>query len=87
MNILFSQQAWEEYVSWQREDKKIAARINALIKDIRRSGMLKGMGQPERLKYGFSGLCSRRINKEHRLIYAKDSSDNLVIVKCRGHYE
>ncbi len=87
MNILFSQQAWEEYVSWQGEDKKVVARINALIQDIHRSGMLKGMGQPERLKYGFSGLCSRRINKKHRLIYAMDASENLVIIKCRGYYE
>ena len=87
MNILFSEKAWSEYVNWQKEDKKILKKINNLIKDIQRNGMLNGIGQPELLKYGFTGLCSRRITQEHRLIYAQDKNGNLVILKCRGHYD
>jgi len=86
MNILFSEKAWEEYTNWQKEDKKIVAKINSLIKDIQRNGMLVGVGQPELLKHGLSGLCSRRLTQEHRLVYAQDENENLVIVKCKGHY-
>jgi len=57
-----------------------------LIKDIQRNGMLVGVGQPELLKHGLSGLCSRRISQEHRLVYAQDENGNLVIAKCKGHY-
>ena len=86
MNIIFSENAWTEYTDWQKEDKKMVIKINALIKDIQRNGMLVGIGQPELLKHGFSGLCSRRITLEHRLVYAQDENENLVIVKCKGHY-
>jgi Txe/YoeB family toxin of toxin-antitoxin system len=65
----------------------IYKRINELIKNIRRNGMLRGIGKPELLKHGLSGYCSRRINEEHRLIYAMDTNNNLVIVKCKGYYE
>ena len=87
MNIIFSQKAWEEYVAWQNEDKKTVVKINALIKDIAGNGMLNGLGQPEPLKHAISGLYSRRISQEHRLIYAQDAHGNLLIVKCSGHYE
>lgn len=87
MNIIFSQKASEEYVARQNEDKKIVIKINALIKDIARNGMLNGSGQPEPLKHALSGLHSRRISQEHRLIYAQDARGNLLIVKCSGHYE
>ena len=86
MNITFSEKAWNEYTDWQKEDKKIVVKINSLIKDIQRNGMLVGIGQPELLKHGFSGLYSRRITQEHRLVYALDENENLVIVKCKGHY-
>jgi len=86
MNITFSGKAWDEYTDWQKEDKKIVIKINSLIKDIQRNGMLIGIGQPELLKHGFSGLYSRRITQEHRLVYAQDENENLVIVKCKGHY-
>ena len=49
--------------------------------------MLNGIGQPELLKHGLTGYCSRRINEEHRLVYAMDTNNNLVIVKCKDHYE
>ena len=72
MKILFSQKAWEESVAWQNEDKKIVIKINALIKGIAGNGMLSGLGYPESLKHALSGLYSRRISQEHRLIDAQD---------------
>lgn len=87
MNIIFSEKSFDEYIEWQVKDKKIVKKINVLIKDIQRNGMLKGIGQPELLKHGLSGYCSRRITEEHRLVYAMDTKNNLVIVKCKGHYE
>ncbi len=87
MNIIFSEKSFNEYTEWQTKDKKIVRKINGLIKDIQRNGMLKGIGQPELLKHGLTGYCSRRINEEHRLVYAMDTNNNLVIVKCKDHYE
>lgn len=87
MNIIFSEKSFYEYTEWQTQDKKIVKKINELIKDIQRNGMLKGIGQPEFLKHGLTGFCSRRINEEHRLVYAMDTNNNLLIVKCKGHYE
>ncbi len=84
-NVIWSASAWEEYVEWQGEDKKIVKRINELIKDIDRNGLLKGIGKPEALKH--IKACSRRINDEHRLVYNNDSGGNLVIISCKGHYE
>jgi toxin YoeB len=86
MNILFSEKAWCEYTDWFKVDKKIIAKINELIKDIQRNGMLVGIGHPESLRHGLSGLCSRKITNEHRLVYAQDKNNNLIIVKCKGHY-
>ncbi len=87
MNIIFSEKSFYEHTEWQTKDKKIVKKINGLIKDIQRNGMLKGMGQPELLKHSLTGYCSRRINEEHRLVYAMDINNNLVIVKCKDHYE
>ena len=67
MNIVFTPTAWEQYTEWQREDKKMVKRINELIKDIDRNGLLTGIGKPEPLKH--RKACSRRITDEHRLIY------------------
>lgn len=83
MNIIFTGKSFYEYTEWQTKDKK----INELIKDIQRNGMLNGIGQPELLNHGLTGYCSRRINKDHRLVYAMDTNNNLVIVKCKGHYK
>lgn len=66
MNIVFTPTAWEQYTEWQREDKKMVKRINELIKDIDRNGLLTGIGKPEPLKH--RKACSRRITDEHRLI-------------------
>ena len=76
--------AWEDYLYWQKHDKRNLKRINALIKDILRSPF-DGIGKPEPLKYDWSGFWSRRINDEHRLVYTlKDNQ--LVIAQCRYHY-
>lgn len=67
MNLVFTPTAWEQYTSWQREDKKMVKRINDLIKSIDRDGLLQGIGKPEPLKH--RKACSRRITEEHRLTY------------------
>ena len=70
MRISFTSDAWEDYLYWQEKDKKILKKINNLIKDIQRNPLNEhGIGQPERLKNDLQGFISRRINKEHRLIY------------------
>lgn len=85
MRITFSPNSWEEYVSWQTEDKKMLRKINELIKDIQRNPF-DGKGKPEPLKYDLSGYWSRRIDREHRLVY--DYSENeLQIISCRYHYD
>ena len=87
MNMIFSEKSFHEYIDWQTKDKKIVKKINELIKDIQSNGMLKGIGQPELLKHGLTGYCSRKINEDHRLVYAMDTNNNLMIVKCKDHYE
>ena len=83
--IIFSKNAWEDYISWQTEDKKTLKKINALIKDIQRTPY-EGIGKPEPLKFDLAGLWSRRIDLEHRLVYCIDGSD-LLIYACRYHYD
>jgi toxin YoeB len=83
--IIFSKNAWDDYTSWQDEDKKMLRRINALIKDIQ-SNPIEGIGKPEPLKYDLAGLWSRRIDREHRLVYQVEGSD-LLIYSCRYHYD
>ena len=85
MNITFSKNAWEDYVSWQKEDKKILRKINELIKVIQRTPF-EGIGKPEPLKYDLAGLWSRRIDREHRLVYKVESAE-LFIYSCRFHYD
>ena len=83
--IIFSKIAWDDYQSWQTEDKKMLRRINAPIKDIQ-SNPLVGIGKPELLKYDLAGLWSRRIDREHRFVYQVDGLD-LLIFSCRYHYD
>ena len=83
--IIISKIAWDDYQSWQTEDKKMLRRINALIKDIQ-ANPSDGIGKPEPLKYDLAGLWSRRIDREHRLVYQVDGSD-LLIYSCRYHYD
>lgn len=84
-NTIFTPTAWVQYMDWQREDKKIVAKINSLIRDIHRNGLSEGIGKPEPLKY--RKAWSRRIDHEHRLVYNMDTNGNIVIIACKGHYE
>ena len=83
--LTFSDQAWEEYLYWQKNDKTILKRINNLIKDIKRSSF-EGIGKPEPLKHGLSGYWSRRINDEHRLVY-KVQNNQILIAQLKYHYK
>lgn len=85
MNKLWSDRAWDDYLYWQIQDKKIIKKINELVKDIERNGISSGIEKPEPLKY--RKAWSRRINHENRLIYNIDNSGNLWIIACKGHYE
>lgn len=85
MNIVFTPTAWKQYMEWQKEDKKVVKRINELIKDITRNGMLSGIGKPEVLKH--RKACSRRITEKDRLVYNMDENQNLIIFSCKYHYE
>lgn len=84
MTLIFAEQAWDDYLYWQKTDKKLLERINALIKDISRTP-LTGIGKPEPLKNALSGYWSRRINDEHRLVY-KSADGALFIAQLRYHY-
>ena len=81
----FTEQAWEEYLYWQNQDKKTLKKINELIKDIQRS-TFEGVGKPEPLRKNLSGMWSRRIDESNRIVYCE--KDGIIyIVSCRGHYE
>ncbi len=84
MNLSWSVPAWEDYLHWQGCDKKILKRINKLIRDIKRNPF-EGLGEPEPLKHNWSGYWSRRIDREHRLVY-KIANDSVFIAQCRYHY-
>ncbi|MBN0987611.1 Txe/YoeB family addiction module toxin [Amphritea pacifica] len=82
--LSWANEAWDDYLYWQKNDPKILARINELIKASMRTPFT-GIGKPERLKGDLSGFVSRRINQEHRLIYTVDN-DTILIAQCRYHY-
>jgi toxin YoeB len=83
MKIVFSKNSWDDYLSWQSEDRKILKKINELIKDIQRTPY-DGIGKPEPLKFDLTGLWSRRIDREHRLVY-QIHGEELLIYSCRYH--
>ena len=84
MMLTWADKAWEDYVYWQHTDKKVLKRINTLIKDITRQPF-EGLGDPEPLKHHWSGYWSRRIDREHRLVY-KVADQTVIVVQCRYHY-
>ena len=84
MNKRWESKAWDEYVYWAEQDHKIFNRINALIKDIERNGVNKGIGKPEKLRYRDG--WSRRIDEKNRLVYKIDEYGFLYIISCKGHY-
>lgn len=85
MKIIFSKNAWEDYTSWLTQDRKMLRKINDLIKDIQKTPF-SGKGKPEPLKYDLAGLWSRRIDREHRLVY-KVQDKELFIYACKYHYD
>ena len=84
MKILFTEQAWADYLYWQKVDKKTLRRVNELIKATQRSPF-EGVGKPEPLRHQLQGYWSRRITDEHRLVYEVNENE-LHIVSCRFHY-
>jgi toxin YoeB len=88
MKLVWADDAWRDYLHWQRVDTKILIAINDLIKDIKRDPF-RGLGKPEPLKHALQGWWSRRITGEHRLVYRVSGSGNdrqIEIAQCRYHY-
>jgi toxin YoeB len=84
--IIWSDDAWVDYLYWQTQDKKTLKRINHLIKDIERNGVLSGIGEPEALKGNLQGEYSRSVNEKDRLVYHMEDG-RLYIASCKGHYD
>ncbi len=84
MKKVWEDTAWNDYLHWQKTDKKILARINELIKSCERTPF-SGIGKPEPLRNNLKGYWSRRIDKTHRLVY-KIENDVIIISQCRFHY-
>lgn len=84
MRLVWTTNAWEDYLYWQGNDKKTLRRVNQLLRDTLRDPF-EGIGKPEPLKYGVEGAWSRRITQEHRLVYMVAGGD-LVILQARYHY-
>lgn len=85
MVLTFTENAWEDYLYWQKVDKKMVRKINELIKSIQGTPF-DGIGKPEPLKFDLAGYWSRRIDQEHRLVY-QVTDNELMVIACRFHYE
>ncbi len=85
MKYTFVDESWEDYLYWQKNDRKMLRKINELLKDIAKNPFY-GIGKPEPLKFKYKGYWSRRIDNEHRLIY-RYKDDEILIAKCRFHYD
>lgn len=83
--LAWTDEAWEDYIYWQTQDKKTLKRINRLLTDIKRNDPFKGIGKPEPLKENLSGFWSRRIDDTNRLVYAVDEV-YITVISCRYHY-
>ena len=84
MLLCWTEDAWDDYLYWQSQDKKTLKRINTLLKDMMRSPF-EGIGKPEGLKWGLQGAWLRRIDSANRLVYMVDG-DRLCILSARDHY-
>ena len=84
MKLIFADEAWEDYLYWQKQDTKMLERINKLITEVKREPFA-GVGKPEPLRHALSGFWSRRINDEHRMVY-KIEGGALLIAQLRFHY-
>ena len=84
MKLVFAESAWDDYLYWQAHDPKLLKRVNELIRECARTPFT-GIGKPEPLRGALSGWWSRRIDREHRLVY-RVSDESLLIAQCRYHY-
>lgn len=84
MKLVFAHEAWEDYLYWQKQDKRMVEPINKLIRETQREPFT-GLGKPESLKHALSGFWSRRITEEHRMVY-KVEGDALLLAQLRYHY-
>ena len=84
MKLVFSDHAWEDYLYWQKNDRKMLERINQLIQEVKREPF-SGMGKPEQLKHALSGFWSRRITDEHRMVYRVET-EALLVAQLRHNY-
>lgn len=84
MKLTFASEGWEDYVYWQKQDKRMVERINKLVLKVQRDPFA-GVGKPEQLKHALAGFWSRRITDEHRMVYCIDG-DALLIAQLRFHY-
>jgi len=84
VKLVFADEAWEDYLYWQQQDKRVVKRINELIAAAKRDPF-SGIGKPEPLKHALAGYWSRRITDEHRMVY-KAEKDELLIAQLRYHY-
>lgn len=84
MRLVFAESAWQDYLYWQKQDKRIVERINQLIRDTQREPYA-GIGKPEPLKHALAGYWSRRITDEHRMVYRMEG-DAMWIAQLRYHY-
>lgn len=84
MKLIFADDAWDDYLYWQKQDTRMVERINKLIRETQREPFA-GVGKPEPLKHALSGYWSRRINDEHRMVYCVEG-DALMIAQLRFHY-
>ena len=84
MRLIFSDAAWEDYLYWQHQDRKMVERINTLIQEVKREPF-SGRGKPELLKHALSGFWSRRITDEHRMVY-RIEGDAVLLAQLRYHY-
>jgi len=82
--LSWTDEAWNDYLYWQGQDKKTLKRINALITAVLRQPFT-GIGKPEPLRENLSGFWSRRIDESNRLVYAADETA-ITIISCRYHY-
>lgn len=85
MGLYWDDEAWEDYVDWQTQDKKTLKKLNELIKDLQRNGINSRLGKAEILKNNKG--YSKRIDGANRLVYSFDSEGNVVIASCKGHYD
>lgn len=84
MKLIFSDEAWDDHLYWQKQDRKMVERINKLIQEVTREPF-SGLGKPEPLKHALSGFWSRRITDEHRMVYRVEG-DSLQLAQLRYHY-